>query len=64
MRNKCAEIDLTDYIRVKAKEIWQDDGCNKRRDLDYWLQAEKIVKNEVKEDLVVISNILRNKHRK
>lgn len=64
MKNKCEEVDLTDYIRVKAKEIWQDDGWKKGRDLDYWLQAEKIIRDEVREDLSVISNILRNKHRK
>jgi hypothetical protein len=64
MRNKYEEIDLTDYIRAKAKEIWQDNGWKKGQDLDYWLQAEKIIRNEVKEDLGVISNILHNRHRK
>ncbi len=36
--------DLTNFIREKAKELWEKDGRKQGRDLDYWLQAEKIVK--------------------
>ena len=48
MRKKCENSDLTNCIRQKAKELWEKDGCKQGRDLDYWLQAEKIVKNQVK----------------
>lgn len=46
MKKKCKEIDLTDCIRVKAKELWEKDGCKQGQDLDYWLEAEKIVKGQ------------------
>ena len=32
----------------RAKELWEKDGCKQGRDLDYWLQAENIVKSQVK----------------
>lgn len=48
MGKKSKEVDLTEYIKVKAKELWEKDGCKQGRDLDYWLQAEKIVKSQVK----------------
>ena len=51
MKNKCKEINLIDYIRVKAKELWEEDGCKQGRDLDYWLQAEKIIKSQMKKEL-------------
>ena len=46
MDKKCRKADLTDCIRKKAYELWQKDGCKQGRDFDYWLQAEKIVKNQ------------------
>lgn len=48
MKKKCKEIDLTDCIKIKARELWKKDGCKQDHDLDYWLEAEKIVKNQVK----------------
>jgi hypothetical protein len=33
---------------VKANELWEKDGCKQGRDLDYWLQAEKIVKGRMR----------------
>jgi len=42
MKKKGKGIDLTDYIRVKAEELWKEDGCKQDRDLDYWLEAEKL----------------------
>lgn len=48
MKKKFKEIDLTDYIEVKARELWEKDGCKQGRDLDYWLEAEKIVKSQMK----------------
>jgi len=47
MKNKCKNSELTDRIKEKAKELWQKDGCKQGRDLNYWLQAEKIVKSQV-----------------
>lgn len=48
MRKKCKGTDLTDCTRAKAKELWEKDGCKQGNDLAYWLQAEKIVKSQVK----------------
>jgi len=48
MKNKCEKAELTNCIKVKAKELWERDGCKQDRDLDYWLQAEKIVKGHMK----------------
>ena len=42
------KTDLTDRIRAKAKELWEKDGRKQGRDLDYWLQAERIIKSETK----------------
>jgi hypothetical protein len=50
MKKKNKEIDLTDYIRVKAEELWEKDGCKQGHDLDYWLQAEKIIKSQMKKE--------------
>jgi len=48
MKNKYEKAELTNYIKEKAKELWEQDGCKQGRDLDYWLQAEKIVKGQMK----------------
>jgi hypothetical protein len=48
MKKQGAGVDLTNDIRIKAKELWEKDGCQQGRDLDYWLQAEKIVKSQTK----------------
>ncbi len=50
MKKKCKEIDLTDYIKIKARELWEKDGCKQGRDLDYWLQAEKIIKGQMRKE--------------
>lgn len=46
MKNKCENV--TDRIKEKAKELWEKDGCKQDRDLEHWLQAEKIVKRQIK----------------
>lgn len=46
MVKKSCSADVTECIKAKAKELWQKDGCKQGRDLDYWLQAEKIVKSK------------------
>jgi len=48
MKNKCEKAELTNRVKEKAKELWEKDGRKQDRDLDYWLQAEKIVKGQVK----------------
>ncbi len=55
MKKKCKEIDLTDYVKIKAKELWEKDGCKQGRDLDYWLEAEKIIKNQMKREFSTCS---------
>lgn len=50
MKKKSKEVDLTDYIRIKAEELWKEDGCKQGHDLDYWLQAEKILKSQMKKE--------------
>ena len=47
MAKKSCNMDLTNCIKQKAKELWEKDGCKQGRDLDYWLQAERIVKSQV-----------------
>jgi hypothetical protein len=48
VEEKREKTDLTNNIREKARELWEKDGCKQGRDLDYWLQAEKIVKGQMK----------------
>jgi hypothetical protein len=48
MKNKCERAELTNCIKEKAKELWEKDGCKQDNDLAYWLQAEKIVKGQMK----------------
>ena len=46
MKNRCEKADLTNCIKEKAKELWEKGGGKQGRDLEYWLQAEKIVKSK------------------
>lgn len=48
MRKCCEKTDLTDIIREKAKQLWEKDGRKSGRDLEYWLQAEKMIKGSSK----------------
>jgi len=48
MKKRCEKAELTNCIKEKAKELREKDGCKQGRDLDYWLQAEKIVKGQMK----------------
>ncbi len=48
MKNKCEKAELTNLIKEKAKELWEKGGCKQGNDLAYWLQAEKIVKGQMK----------------
>ena len=55
MKNKCEKAELAKCIEDKAKELWEKDGCKGDRDLDYWLQAEKIVKGQMKKQQFTIN---------
>lgn len=56
MAKKCEKVDLTNCIREKAYELWQKDGCKEGNDLNYWLQAEKIVKSKNRPLQKIFSN--------
>lgn len=43
--SKLSETELNECIQKKAKEIWEKKGRPQGRDLDIWLEAEKLVKN-------------------
>ena len=38
---------LNEMIKQKAQEICQKRGCTPGRELDDWLEAEKMVKNQM-----------------
>ena len=46
--HNCYKKDEGHCIQKKAHELWQKDGCKQGHDLDYWLNAEKAVKDHVK----------------
>jgi len=37
--------ELTDRIHKKAQELWEKKGRVQGKDLDIWLEAEKLVKS-------------------
>ena len=49
--HNCFKIDESECIKKKAKELWEKDGRKQGRDLDYWLNAEKAVKVQVKNNI-------------
>lgn len=55
MKKKSKELDLADYIKVRARELWEKDGCKEGRDLDYWLGAEKIIKSQMRKQFPKIN---------
>ena len=42
---KLSEAEMTSKIQQKAKEIWQNKGCVQGKDMEIWLEAEKLVKS-------------------
>ena len=42
---KLSKEELTAKIQQKAKELWQQKGCVQNKDLEIWLEAEKLVKS-------------------
>jgi len=43
--SKCSGADLTACIQKKAQEIWERKGRVPGKDLENWLEAEKLVKS-------------------
>lgn len=44
--NSCSSEQLTGMIRKKAQELYAKSGCIPGRDLDNWLEAERIIKSQ------------------
>ena len=42
----CSGAQLTDAIRKKAQELYEKSGRKSGRDLENWLEAERIVKSK------------------
>lgn len=42
---KLSDTELNARIQKKAKEIWTRKGCVQGKDLEIWLEAEKLVKS-------------------
>jgi hypothetical protein len=41
---KLSKEELNARIQEKAKELWQQKGCVLNKDLEIWLEAERLVK--------------------
>ena len=42
---KCSATELNERIKCKAKEIWEKKGRVQGKDLEIWLEAERLVKS-------------------
>ncbi|MFA5168901.1 MAG: DUF2934 domain-containing protein [Candidatus Omnitrophota bacterium] len=42
---KLSKEELNERIQKKAKELWEQKGCVQNKDLEIWLEAEKLVKS-------------------
>lgn len=51
--HNCFKTEESECIKKKAKELWEKDGCKQGRDLDYWLNAEKAVKIQTKNNIKI-----------
>ncbi len=49
--HNCFKTDESECIKKKAKELWEKDGRKQGHDLDYWLNAEKAVKVQAKNNI-------------
>lgn len=43
--HNCYHHDAAECTRRKAYELWEKDGHKQGREVDYWLKAEKAVKD-------------------
>jgi len=46
--HNCYHKDTIECIKRKAYELWEHDGHKQGHDLKHWLDAEKIVKVQIK----------------
>ena len=44
--SSCTQAQLTDAIRKKAQELYENSGRKPGRDMENWLDAERIVKSK------------------
>ena len=44
LKNRESCQDMTEQIRSKARELWEQKGRVQGKDLDIWLEAERIIK--------------------
>jgi len=42
----CSQSELTGAIRKKAQELYEKSGRKEGRDMENWLEAERIVKSQ------------------
>ena len=42
---------MQDKVRVRAYDIYKEQGMRQGKDLDYWLQAKKEIFQELKEEI-------------
>lgn len=45
---KLDEARLKDLVAQKAYQLWEKNGCCHGQDMDHWLEAERLVKQELK----------------
>ena len=48
MAKQFGSSNISDSIKKKAYELWEKDGRKQGCDMQYWLQAEKIIKSQTK----------------
>ena len=46
MGSTCSQSQLTEAIQKKAQELYEKSGRKAGRDLENWLEAERIVKSQ------------------
>lgn len=49
--SKCSQADITEAIRKKARELYEKSGRRPGRDMDNWLEAERMVKAQMRNDV-------------
>ena len=47
--HNCYKTDVAEGIKKNAYELLENDGRKQSRDMDYWLDAEKAVMAQIKE---------------
>ena len=43
-KGKVSEAELIEQIKGKAKELWEKKGRVQGKDLEIWLEAEKLIR--------------------